>query len=192
MKRQGRSWSSEGMECMVWVLTARKNKTLRQALLYHANGKNYKKMDRAMHKAVVQAERRMRNYRPECPEGRIGVYGASSSPMGRLVRAIQKYWLNQSHGDSNYRQSNELPRKTWHLLPSSDGLTGDFDMYPFMFHVKSLSIAPFLINRKFLIHYLLLRHHMYDQHVHHHFQAFRPILQNLRSQELPLMSSFSE
>lgn len=43
MKRQGRSWSSEGMEYMVWVLTARKNKTLTQALLYHANGKSYKK-----------------------------------------------------------------------------------------------------------------------------------------------------
>lgn len=104
MKRQGRSWSSEGMEYMVWVLTARKNKTLTQALLYHANGKSYKKMDRAMHKAAVQAERRitknvrseaqkrkMRNYRPGCLEGRIGVYGASSSPMGRLARAIQKY-----------------------------------------------------------------------------------------------------
>ena len=91
MKRQGRSWSSEGMEYMVWVLTARKNKTLTQALLYHANGKSYKKMDRAMHKAVVRAERRMRNYRPGCLEGRIGVYGASSSPMGRLARAIQKY-----------------------------------------------------------------------------------------------------
>lgn len=91
MKRQGRSWSSEGMECMVWGLTSRKNKTLTQALLYHANGKSYKKMDRAMHKAVVQAERRMRNYRPGCLEGRIGVYGASSSPMGRLARAIQKY-----------------------------------------------------------------------------------------------------
>ena len=91
MKRQGRSWSSEGMEYMVWVLTARKNKTLTQALLYHANGKSYKKIDRAMHKAVVQAERRMRNYRPGCLEGRIGVYGASSSPMGRLARAIQKY-----------------------------------------------------------------------------------------------------
>lgn len=83
MKRQGRSWSSEGMEYMVWVLTARKNKTLRQALLYHANGKSYKKMDRAMHKAAVQAERRMRNYR--CLEGRIGVYGVSSSLMGRLA-----------------------------------------------------------------------------------------------------------
>lgn len=91
MKRQGRSWSSEGMEYMVWVLTARKNKTLTQALLYHVNGKSYKKMDRAMHKAVVRAERRMRNYRPGCLEGRIGVYGASSSPMGRLARAIQKY-----------------------------------------------------------------------------------------------------
>lgn len=43
MKRQGRSWSSEGMEYMVWVLTARKNKTLTQALLYHANGKSYKR-----------------------------------------------------------------------------------------------------------------------------------------------------
>ena len=91
MKRQGRSWSSEGMEYMVWVLTARKNKTLTQALLYHANGKSYKKMDRAMHKAVVQAERRTRNYRLGCLEGRIGVYGASSSLMGRLARAIQKY-----------------------------------------------------------------------------------------------------
>ena len=91
MKRQGRSWSSEGMEYMVWVLTARKNKTFTQALLYHANGKSYKKMDRAMHEAVVQAERRMRNYRPGCLEGRIGVYGASSSPMGRLARAIKKY-----------------------------------------------------------------------------------------------------
>ena len=99
MKRQGRSWSSEGMECMVWVLTARKNKMLTQALLYHANGKSYKKMDRAMHKAVVQAERRIaknkrsevqKNYRPGCLEGRIGIYGASSSPMGRLARAIQK------------------------------------------------------------------------------------------------------
>ena len=59
MKRQGRSWSSEGMECMVWVLTARKNKTLTAALLYHANGKSYKKMDRAMHKAAVQAERKI-------------------------------------------------------------------------------------------------------------------------------------
>ena len=35
MKQQGRSWSSEGTEYMVWVLTARKNKTLTQALLYH-------------------------------------------------------------------------------------------------------------------------------------------------------------
>ena len=85
MKRQGRSWSSEGMEYMVWVLTARKNKTPTQALLYHANGK--KKMDRAMHKAVVQAERRMRNYRPGCLEGRIGVYGASSSPHGKTCQS---------------------------------------------------------------------------------------------------------
>ena len=61
------------------------------SLLYHANRKSYKKIDRAMHKAVVRAERRMRNYRPGCLEGRIGVYGASSSPMGRLARAIQKY-----------------------------------------------------------------------------------------------------
>lgn len=91
MKRQGRSWSSEGMEYMVWVLTARKNKTLTQALLYNANRKSCKKMGRAMHKAAVQAERRMRNYRQGCLEGRIGVYGVSFSPMGRLARAIQKY-----------------------------------------------------------------------------------------------------
>ena len=75
---------------MVWVLTVRKNEKLTQALLYYANGKSYKKMDRAMQKAVVRAERRMRNYRPGCLEGRIGVYGAPS-PMGRLARAIQKY-----------------------------------------------------------------------------------------------------
>ena len=100
MKRQERSWSSEGMEYMVWVLTARKNKTLTQALLYHTNGKSYQKMDRAMHKAAVQAERRiaknvrseaqkrkMRNYRPGCLEGRIGVYGASSSPHGKTCQS---------------------------------------------------------------------------------------------------------
>lgn len=83
MKRQGRSWSSEGMEYMVWVLTARKNKTFTQALLYHANGKSYKKMDRAMHKAVVQAERRMRNYRPGCLEGRIGRLWSFFFPHGK-------------------------------------------------------------------------------------------------------------
>ena len=65
---------------MVWVLTARKNKTLTQALLYHANGKSCKKMDRAMHKAAVQAERRItknknkrseaqKNYRPDAWKG---------------------------------------------------------------------------------------------------------------------------
>lgn len=59
MKRQGRSWSGEGMEHLVWVLTARKNKTLTQAFLYHANGTNYKKMDKAMHKAAAQAERKI-------------------------------------------------------------------------------------------------------------------------------------
>ena len=61
-------------------------------------------LNRAMHKAAVQAERKitqnirseaqkrkMRNYRPGCLEGRIGVYGAFSSPIGRLVRATQKY-----------------------------------------------------------------------------------------------------
>ena len=59
MKRQGRSWSGEGMEHLVWVLTARKNKTLTQAFLYHTNGTNYKKMDKAMHKAAAQAERKI-------------------------------------------------------------------------------------------------------------------------------------
>lgn len=104
MKRQGRSWSSEGMAHMVWVLTARKNKTLTQALLYHASGKSYKKMDRAMHKAAVQAERKiaqdglsaaqkrkMKGYRPGCLEGRIGAYAPSSSSIGALAHAIQKY-----------------------------------------------------------------------------------------------------
>ena len=104
MKRQGRSWSSKGMEHMVWVLTARKNKTLTQSLLYHASGKNYKKMDRAMHKAAVQAERKIaqngmnaaqkrkvKEYRPGCLEGRIGAYCSSSSPIGALALAIQNY-----------------------------------------------------------------------------------------------------
>ena len=53
----------------------------------------------------------MRNYRPRCLEGQIGVYGASSSPMGRLARAIQEYGFNRSHEDRNDRQSNELQRK---------------------------------------------------------------------------------
>lgn len=104
MKHQGRSWSSEGMAHMVWVLTARKNKTLTQALLYHASGKSYKKMDRAMHKAAAQAERKipqgglsaaqkrkMRGYRPGCLEGRIGAYCSSSSSISALAHAIQNY-----------------------------------------------------------------------------------------------------
>ena len=87
-----------------YKITGLQDKTLTAALLYHANGKSYKKMDRAMHKAAVQAERKiaqnvrseaqkrkMRNYRPGCLEGRIGVYGASSFLMGRLVRVKQKY-----------------------------------------------------------------------------------------------------
>ena len=57
------------------------------SLLYHANRKSYKKMDRAMHKAVVRAERRMRNYKSGCLEGRIGVYGASSSPHGKTCQS---------------------------------------------------------------------------------------------------------
>ena len=89
---------------MVWVLTARKKKTLTQAFLYHANGKNYKKMDRAMHKVVAQAERKitqgvlsaaqkrkMKGYRPGCLEGRIGAYAPSSFPIGALAHAIRNY-----------------------------------------------------------------------------------------------------
>ena len=49
--------------------------------------------------------------RPGCLEGQIGVYGASSSPMGRLASAIQEYGFNRSHEDRNDGQSNELPRK---------------------------------------------------------------------------------
>ena len=39
------------------------------SLLYHANRKSYKKMDRAMHKAVVRAERRMRNISQDAWKG---------------------------------------------------------------------------------------------------------------------------
>ena len=68
---------------MVWVLTTRKNKTLTQALLHHANGKSYKKMDRAMHKAVVQAERRT---------AQSGLSAAQKrKAIGALAHGIQNY-----------------------------------------------------------------------------------------------------
>ena len=82
----------------------------------------------------------MRNYRPRSLEGRIGVYRASSSPMGRLARAIQKYWLNRSRRDSNYRQSNELPRKTWHLRP----VAGNLHLLPIFRKMKKRTIEASL------------------------------------------------
>ena len=71
-------------------------------------GKAYKKIDWHMHKAVVgalkkahmdavgvkrrqQTRNRLRKYRPGYQEGRIGVYGPTSSAMGRLAKEIQNY-----------------------------------------------------------------------------------------------------
>lgn len=102
LKRQGRVWSHKGLENMAAVLTAQKNDELNRVLLYKANGRNYKKKDRAFNTAMREAiktlepkrltaaqKRRQRNNRPGCLEGRIGCYGASTSPMARLARAIQ-------------------------------------------------------------------------------------------------------
>lgn len=102
LKRQGRVWSHTGLENMAAVLTAQKNDELKEALLYKANGKNYKKKDRALNTATREAKktieekrlyraqkRKQQKYRPGCLEGRIGCYGASTSPMARLAHAIQ-------------------------------------------------------------------------------------------------------
>ena len=102
LKRQGRVWSHKGLENMVAVLTAQKNEELNKALLYKANGRNYKKKDRAFNTAMREAikatetshitaaqKRKQRNYRPGCLEGRIGCYGASTSPLACLAHAIQ-------------------------------------------------------------------------------------------------------
>lgn len=102
LKRQGRVWSHKGLENMAAVLTAQKNDELNKALLYKANGTNYKKKDRAFNTAMREAiktiepkrltaaqRRRQRNYRPGCLEGRIGCYGVSTSPLACLARAIQ-------------------------------------------------------------------------------------------------------
>lgn len=104
LKKQGRSWCRIGMDSIGTLITATQNDTLEKALIYCAAGKAYKKMDRQMHKAVVAAvktnrkaardakwHRNARNYRPGCLEGRIGVYGATSTPMGQLAKAIQIY-----------------------------------------------------------------------------------------------------
>lgn len=104
MKKQGRCWSIEGLENMAGVMTAIRNGELEQALLYKASGTNYKKTDRAMHKAAsrvareakdrrqeAQYKRKASKYRPGCIEGRIAVYGPTSSPMGQLAKAIQNW-----------------------------------------------------------------------------------------------------
>lgn len=93
---------------MGMLITAVRNGVLEKALLHSEAGKAYKKMDRWMYKAVVgalkkarmdaeEAKRRQqirnkaRKYRPGCQEGRIGVYGPTSSPMGQLAKGIQIY-----------------------------------------------------------------------------------------------------
>ena len=55
LKRQGRVWSHKGLENMAAVLTAQKNDELNKALLYKANGTNYKKKDRAFNAAMRKA-----------------------------------------------------------------------------------------------------------------------------------------
>lgn len=102
LKRQGRVWSHKGLENMAAVLTAQKNDELNKALLYKATGCSYKKKDRAFNTAMREAiktietkrleaaqTRKRRSYRPGCLEGRIGCYGASTSPLACLARAIQ-------------------------------------------------------------------------------------------------------
>ncbi len=102
LKRQGRVWSHPGLENMAAVLNAMKNRNMVEVLLYKASGKNYKKKDRALSKAVRKAarsvqeqrkrdaqRRKQRAYRPGCQMGRIGSYGPSTAPMARLARAIQ-------------------------------------------------------------------------------------------------------
>lgn len=103
MKRQGRSWSGEGMEYMVWVLTARKNKTLTQALLYHANGKSYKKMDRAMHKAAAQAERRIaKNVRSEAQKRKMRNYRPGMP--GRAYRCLWSFFFTNGETGQSYTE----------------------------------------------------------------------------------------
>lgn len=108
LKKQGRNWSKRGMHSMGVLISAERNGILEKALLHSEAGKTYKKMDRQMHKAVVgalkkarmdaveakkrrQIRNRSRKYRPGCQEGRIGVYGPTSSAMGQLAKGIQNY-----------------------------------------------------------------------------------------------------
>lgn len=91
MKRQGRSWSEEGLKAMANLITARKNGELDKALLYGIKGQYVHRIEEEVTEAIIRIKERAgikSNYRPGMIVGRIGVYGPSSSPMGALARAL--------------------------------------------------------------------------------------------------------
>ena len=101
MKKQGRSWSKKGFDRMAWLLTGLKNGDLAAGLLYRNKGKACKAIDRDTKKAARAAlkegkegrgkalRRKAKGFRPACIDGGIAVYGASSSPLGRLAKSLQ-------------------------------------------------------------------------------------------------------
>ena len=91
MKRQGRSWSEEGLKAMANLITARKNGELDKALLYGIKGQYVHRIEEGVTEVVIRIKERTgvkSNYRPGMIAGRIGVYGPSSSPMGALASSL--------------------------------------------------------------------------------------------------------
>ena len=82
------------------LITATRNGALEKAPIYNAAGKICKKMDRQMYKSVVEAvnasQKPLRKPTGEklslwVSGSRIGVYGATSTPIDQLAKAIRIY-----------------------------------------------------------------------------------------------------
>lgn len=93
MKRQGRSWSESGMNAMAGLITARKNGELGKSLLYGIKNQYIQRIQEEVATVAVNIRERVgvkSKYHSGAIEGRIGVYGPSSSPLGALARGLNR------------------------------------------------------------------------------------------------------
>ncbi len=91
MKRQGRSWSETGLKAMASLITAKKNGELEKALLYGIKSQYVHRVKEEVATVAIKIKERVgvkSKYRPGMINGRIGVYGPSSSAMGALAKSL--------------------------------------------------------------------------------------------------------
>ena len=81
------------MNTMAGLITAKKNGELSKALLYGIKRQYIQKIQEEVAAVTVKIRERVgikSKYRPGAIEGRIGVYGPSSSPLGALARGLNR------------------------------------------------------------------------------------------------------